>query len=1116
MLGRAIIGITLCILGAGIHGAPPAAQADGSDTSWVSRIVSIQGNVRVRSQGEFDWRPANLDEALFAGDQIRVEANSRAGIVLCNDAVLRLDQNTTLVFTEIEQETTFIIKLLRGAANFFSRRPRSLKIVTPFVNGVVEGTEFYVQVDDGQTRIDLFEGRIMARNAFGTVYLAKGQGAVASAGSAPQSWLLVQPRDSVQWALYYPPVPAPGPDDGPAEIRESIALFNQGKILAAIDTLAQIKGAAQDSRFFAYRAGLLVHMGRVSEGRSDIQHALAMDPSNGDALALEAVVAVVQNQRQAALAAAQKAVRSAPGSAAAPIALSYVHQAGFNLAQALQAAQAAVVNAPDNGTAWARLAELRLSTGALAQGIQAAQTAVRLNPHVAHGHTILGFAYLTQIKTEKARHAFNRAIALDSAAPLPRLGLGLAEIRDGDLEQGRSQMEIAVGLDPGNALIRSYLAKAYFDEKRGPLDEQQLEIAKTLDPNDPTPWFYDAIRKQTLNRPVEALQDIQKSMELNDNRGVYRSRLLLDQDLAARSASLGRIYNDLDFQHLALMQGYGSLNADSTNYSAHRLLADTYAAKPRHEIARVSELLQSQLFQPLNLTPVQAHLAESETNVIAGAGPADLSFNEFNPLFTRNRAAFQAGGIRGNNNTWGHEITGSGLLDRISGSIGSFHYETDGFRQNNDDADDLFNLFVQGSLTPDTSLQAEYRYSESESGDLSQNFDGLFSADQRDEEDIIKTRIGAHHRFSSQFEMVASYIHSDVAFERNKTFSGYPGTLKRDIDGDLYEVRTDYRQNRFGLITGFSYMDGAIHQDWRISPFPGVEVPLLDHEKADFFKDNIYAYSNLTFLDKADLVIGLGAASMKAGSQIEKKQLNPKFGLTLQPFSNTRLRLAAFRVLSSTYVSTQTTEPTQVAGFSQFFDDLDASDVRSYGMAIDQKFSKRLFGGIEYLRRDLDAPEFNIGSEVEAEYSKWKEYTGIAYLYWAPSDAIALRAEYQYEQFDRRDNPMTFDIVDIETHRVPLSLRFFSPLGFSFRVATTYFYQQGEFAATDTREIYSDSDSFWIIDTEVAFRLPKQWGILSFGVKNLLDEQFNYTDTDPSNPAVVPGVFAFGKITLSY
>ena len=104
-------------------------------------------------------------------------------------------------------------------------------------------------------------------------------------------------------------------------------------------------------------------------------------------------------------------------------------------------------------------------------------------------------------------------------------------------------------------LIRSYLGKAYYEEKRPELDGREYAIAKELDPNDPTPWFYDAIRKQTINQPVEALHDLQTAIELNDNRAVYRSKLMLDSDLAARSASLARIYSDLGFQQRALVEG---------------------------------------------------------------------------------------------------------------------------------------------------------------------------------------------------------------------------------------------------------------------------------------------------------------------------------------------------------------------------------------------------------------------------------------------------------------------------------------------------------------------------------------------------------------------------------
>jgi hypothetical protein len=51
-----------------------------------------------------------------------------------------------------------------------------------------------------------------------------------------------------------------------------------------------------------------------------------------------------------------------------------------------------------------------------------------------------------------------------------------------------------------------------------------------------------------------------------------------------------------------LVEGWRLLNINPSNYSAHRFLADSYAALPRHEIARVSELLQSQLLQPVNIT----------------------------------------------------------------------------------------------------------------------------------------------------------------------------------------------------------------------------------------------------------------------------------------------------------------------------------------------------------------------------------------------------------------------------------------------------------------------------------------------------------------------------------
>jgi tetratricopeptide (TPR) repeat protein len=376
------------------------------------------------------------------------------------------------------------------------------------------------------------------------------------------------------------------------------------------------------------------------------------------------MIAVVQNEKQKAIDLAKSAVKADPHSAAARIALSYALQAKFDLQGTLTSLKDSVNVEPGNALAWARLAELWLSFGKLQEAFKAADKAVSLNSNL--GRTQQSWGSHTSLKSRsKDQEAFEKAIGLDQADPLPRLGLGLAKIREGNLGEGRGEIEIAASLDPNHSLIRSYLGKAYYEEKRDKLAADQFTVAKALDPLDSTPFFYDAIRKQTINRPVEALQDMQTSIALNNNRAVYRSRLLLDEDLAARSASLARIYSDLGFQQLALVEGWRSLQTDPGNFSTHRFLSDSYSSLPRHEIARVSELLQAQLLQPINIAPLQPHLSHSNLLILSGSGPSEMSFNEFNPLFNRNRVALQASSIVGEDHTWGEETVLSGIFGTL-------------------------------------------------------------------------------------------------------------------------------------------------------------------------------------------------------------------------------------------------------------------------------------------------------------------------------------------------------------------------------------------------------------------------------------------------------------------
>ena len=1099
------------------------ASAQGQEEAWIGKIVSVQGQVLAKRQGETQWQPVHLNDTYGVEESLHVGSDSRAAVVLKNGTLLRLDQNTTILFKGMEEEKTSLLEMLKGAGHFFSRQPRSLKIITPFVNGVVKGTEFFVRVDPDQTFISLFDGRVLADNSRGSVLVAKGQSAVARADQPPRLEVVVRPRDAVQWSLYYPPILAfnaddfagTSADDWQAKVRRSILAVGQGDLEKAFTVIASLGPGIDDPDFFTYRAGLNLVVGRTSDAQADIAQALVLEPDNSRALALRAIMAVVQNRKEDALADANRAVTADPDSAAARIALSYAQQARFDLNAARGQALAATQKSPQNAVAWARLAELQLCTGELDEALSAAQKATRLNPHLAHAQTVLGYAHLIQIKIDNAKEAFDQAIELDQAAPLPRLGLGLAKIRQGDLKDGRAEIEIAAGLDPDNSLLRSYLGKAYYEEKRTDLDEREYAIAKELDPNDPTPYFYDAIRKQTINRPVEALHDLQKAIELNDNRAVYRSKLLLDEDEASRSASLARIYSNLGFQQRALVEGWQSVNTDPTNYSAHRFLADSYAIRPRHEIARVSELLQSQLLQPLNITPIQPQLAESNLFLINAGGPAGLSFNEYNPIFNRNRFALQGSGFAVENDSYGGEGVISGIYNRFSFSGGYTHFETDGWRDNSDQDDNITSIFGQYQLSHKTSIQAEYRYRDTKRGDVRQTFfDDDISTNLRQEDEIQAVRVGLHHIFSIGSDLIGDFQYTEA--DRSNRDSD-PELTRFDIEGEesAYGSEIEYlwRSEKLNIITGVGYFN-LKRENKRFIDFYGFPVDRRTIDR-DATHSNIYLYSNIKMMSNLTATVG-GSGDFfdpdNKNIQKEREQFNPKFGINWNPLTNTTIRGAAFRVLKRTLITDQTIEPTHVAGFNQFFDELNGTDYWIYGGAIDQKFNQNLYAGAEYTHRDLERPYLD-GDELKVV--DWDENIFRTYFFWTPQKWLSFSAEYQYEGL-LRDEDAAMGAKNVDTHLFPLGINFFHYSGMSASLIGTYVNQDGRFDRKDTPGVFSDGDEeFFLIDATIRYRLPKRYGFLTFGVKNLADKNFEYFESDSDNPRFLPDRLFYGKVTIT-
>ncbi len=384
---------------------------------WIARAVSVQGTVETQRVGETLWQPVKLNDQFRPGDQIRVLERSRADVALLDQSVLRLNENTMITLQAVKEEWTGVVNLLSGAAHFFSRGPRSLEVQTPVIIAGVRGTEFFINVETDRTLLTVFEGTVVAKNPTGSLTLTSGQSAIAEAGRAPVLRVVARPRDAVQWALYYPPVLYVRPDEFPpgpgwqGMVRQSIEFYLRGDPQKAFESLATVPGTVRDPRVFAYRASLLLAVGRVDEANTDMARVLNLHPNDSDALALQTIVAVVQNEQERALDLAQQAVRADPNSANALIALSYAQQSGFDLEGAQASLLKAVKLEPQNALAWARLAELHSSFGRLEQAFEAAQEAATLTPNLSRTQTVLGFAYLTHVKIQQAREAFEKANA---------------------------------------------------------------------------------------------------------------------------------------------------------------------------------------------------------------------------------------------------------------------------------------------------------------------------------------------------------------------------------------------------------------------------------------------------------------------------------------------------------------------------------------------------------------------------------------------------------------------------------------------------------------------------------------------------------------------------------
>ena len=1122
----------------------------------------------LQKQGTVKYRPgtraetnANVPQSLDFGDALRTLIKSRATVEFRDLSDLEMDAQTRLEIQRLENDTNRVaLKLSEGEVYFISRGgPLAIPIATLGIKTVPLGTEFLVAFDaqSGQTTVTMFDGQAEMSDGITTVPIPRGHQGIAVPGQGIRVRPILEATNLVQWWIYYPGIL--DPDElrlsAAAHVRlaNSLAAYRQGDLQQALEQYpgypAPPEPNSDNER--AYLAGLSLAVGAVEDCETLLSH---VSDDSALALALRTMMAAVSGRtnRYPSLA-AQSA------SASVCLALSYAHQATNDLKSALTAARAAVARSTNFAFAWARIAELEFSFGHTRPAREAVDRALLLAPRHAQAHALGGFLFAAQNRLREAKASFEEAIRLDSALANGWLGRGLCQIRAGHSASGRSDLQMASILEPNRSLLRSYAGKAFGDAGDGRLAHEEIDYAARLDANDPTPWLYSALEKWQENRDNEAVLDLERSIALNDNRALFRSRLLLDQDRAVRGASLAKIYQSAGLDQVALSEASKAVTYDYASHSAHQFLAESFNAlrdptrfNLRYETPWFNELLLANV-----LSPVGAALLSQ-----------NISQQEYSPLFERdglhllNSTEYRSDGqVRQLNSQ-------SGTYGRTSWNLDLDYQHNDGTRPNND----LSRLEVypqfKHQLTDRDSLFVLTKVMDYESGDNYQHYDPSYASPAlRVREQQLPIALAALHREwqpGLHTTLLAGRLQSYVEAQDSAavldlwTNNPPPGlnglrlqafdSLRQETEFTAYlaELNQIWQGEHHVSLAGARFQAGRIQTDSTIDDNSGDFVhdyyapPVYSRVDEPFHRWTLYAYHTQQLWDHFRLTAGVAYDQLRypanfrfpplSGEERTLSQVSPKVAAHWDLARGIALRgLYAQSVGGLTYDESVRLEPTQLAGFGQSFRSvLSEAEAGSPiaprdelgGLALDVKLRSSTFLGAQaqWIRSDADhtigvfrssaypAPPPQAVASSTPEQLAYEERSLGFYIHqlvateWSAGAGYQLarsRLDWAYPEIPTRLALSPSRTEEAWLQRFNLRLQFQDRSGFFARADARWFIQDNEGYGQSVYSAPRPGDSVGQLDLCAGYRFWQRRGEILLGCLNVTGHDYRLNSLTP-------------------
>jgi tetratricopeptide (TPR) repeat protein len=1171
----------------------PAGFCGTSDIP-VGRLINPQGLVGVLPSGKLSWEEAKNDQALFAGDSVRTGQDSRVSILCIDETQLKLNENTVVVLKNIApsaamgvsyseaQKKTGAGQYEVSAGEVWLRNKNEkarFEVWTPAVTAGIRGTEFNLRVDrERATTIILLEGRLILANPQGQIDLDPGEEGFTELGKAPVKRVVLQPKDAVQWSLYYPgifsyrDIPlgtesaspllsgaraaydrgdldaaerdakaalAQDPQDPQAQLilgwislqkqdpQTAVSYFDEARKQNASPVLvttglalaryrmgdavgayrimaAELKKGPPSSPLLLMSGYFSMLVGKIDQARALLTDNRITEKDSAVAHSLLSQIYLIQNSKDQAAGEAAAAMRINNGSPMARMTAALVRISYFDLPEARKLLESSLAADPHFIEAYVYLARLWLGAEYLDRAWAVIGKALEISRADSEVLSLAGFIRLGYRDFDGALKFFNDAVKHNPGFGEPHIGLANIAFRNRNFSLGLTEMLTATLLEPRVSLYQSSLGKALYQTRSFNKALEVYDYAKTLDPNDPTPYLYKGIALSDLYRPGEAIQEINKSIELNDNMAVFRSRLALDRDLAVRNADLSRAYTQLGLSDWASSKALTAVKKDPMNASARLFLADAYLSTTQGTAPGSSELLKYFLLSPAN------------ENTFSG-------YTDYTPMFEMAYGRISLGNSVG---VWAdhdapvhdHYIYAIGGMPGLGAAV-NLEYQVDpGFRKTNNDYEYFF-AFPQAKYEPTIkdSLYAAYIYRKTLQGDT--GYPNVFSyrTDPFYQATFIDNSAegGFVHRFSPEAVFIGYFNWGHQSWRLSDRFDipffnlfTYHYFLANHKIWDFNNVQLQ-QQLKLGdhtFLVGFDYFDGSLEYSALIknqfSSFTDRGSP-ENRAVSGYLRDYWRIFPQL-LVEMGFSVDSLSNARFGAllgdfPTPISSLTVNPVIGLNYEINKSNTLRLEYQSYVNGHYMFNTAIAPSEVAGFPSWVNAIDGIQVDELGLSWESQWGSRTFSLLRLRADRIDDPEYTFDSYPQVIRGKLESFDGSFTVNRLLTNSLGLSAGISGKVVSQ-DYPL--DLLgtagDFSEINGSIQLKYMHPTGWFAWIKDTVVsqYLGGLDDKIFTQKQSDYANPFNLVDVGIGKYFANKRGFAQLAVTNVFNQQFYY-QTEP-------------------